>query len=99
MVPVAKECPRMRRSALLLVLAGALVPAGARADAPVKLTAAQLAARIDAHLAAGWKARKATPAPLVDDVEFVRRASLDLTGRIPDILTARDFADDPAKDK
>jgi hypothetical protein len=94
----------MRRSVVLLALTGALLPgepgcvSAGRADT-AKRTPAQLAARIDEHLAAGWKAKKATPAPLADDAEFVRRATLDLAGRIPDILTARDFADDPGKDK
>jgi hypothetical protein len=64
-----------------------------------KLSALALATRIDEHLAARWKARKVTPAPRADDAELVRRLTLDLTGRIPDILAARDFADNPAKDK
>jgi mono/diheme cytochrome c family protein len=40
-------------------------------------------AAIDHFLAAGWQARRLTPAPLCDDRTFVRRVTLDLAGRIP----------------
>jgi mono/diheme cytochrome c family protein len=40
-------------------------------------------AAIDYFLAANWKAHKLTPAPLCDDLTFVRRIYLDLAGRIP----------------
>jgi hypothetical protein len=63
------------------------------------LTARELAAKIDEHIAARWEGRAVTPAPVADDAEFVRRLHLDLHGRIPDILAARDFAENPAKDK
>ncbi|MGL1733501.1 DUF1549 domain-containing protein, partial [Vibrio parahaemolyticus] len=42
-----------------------------------------MAARIDRHLEAGWRRRNETPAPPADDATFVRRAYLDLVGRIP----------------
>jgi hypothetical protein len=90
----------MRRSAVLSALVGVLLPCTAiGTEVEAKLTAAELAAKIDAYLAAKWKERKATPAPRADDAEWVRRLHLDLTGRIPDILAARDFAENPAKDK
>jgi hypothetical protein len=83
-----------------LLALGALVVPCARAESPpVKLPAAALAARIDQHLAARWKERKAVPAPPADDAALVRRLHLDLTGRIPDILATRDFLDNPAADK
>src|SRR5262245_42650980 len=91
----------MRLCAALLC-AGLLV-ASARGDdedkAPAKLTAKELAAKIDHHLAAKIKARKATAAPAASDPELVRRLHLDLSGRIPDLMTARDYIDDPEKDK
>ncbi len=91
----------MRRSAIVPVLAGMFsMGVTARADTPAAtLSASALAARIDEHIAAKYRAHKAVPAPLADDAERVRRLHLDLTGRIPDILAARDFADNPGKDK
>src|SRR5262249_23939920 len=46
---------------------------------------------IDELIAAQLKAKNAQPAPLSDDSEFLRRAALDLNGRIPGLGLARDF--------
>jgi hypothetical protein len=45
---------------------------------------------INEKLEAGWKENKLTPSPRCDDYEFIRRASLDLIGRIakPEEITA-----------
>jgi hypothetical protein len=40
-----------------------------------------------------------TPAPLSSDAEFLRRVTLDLTGRIPDGATVAAFLADPSADK
>ncbi len=61
--------------------------------------AGALAARIDARLAACWAGAKIRPVARADDGEFLRRASLDLVGRIPTAAEARDFLDDPAPGK
>ena len=58
-----------------------------------------LAARIDAKLTALWAETKARPAARADDGEFLRRACLDLVGRIPTAAEARDFLDDPNPEK
>jgi hypothetical protein len=58
-----------------------------------------LTARIDGVLAGRWAAAKVKPAPIADDAEFLRRVSLDLIGKIPTASEARDFLDDPGKDK
>ncbi len=50
-------------------------------------------------LAAKWAARQDQPAALHDDGEFLRRVSFDLIGKIPTAAEARDFLDDPSKDK
>jgi hypothetical protein len=60
---------------------------------------AQLAARIDAALAAGWQSEQVAPAPLADDAEFLRRASLDIIGKIPAVSEVRAFLLDRSPDK
>jgi hypothetical protein len=58
-----------------------------------------LAARVDAVLAARWAQAGVRPARVADDGEFLRRVSLDLIGKIPTAAEARDFLDDPSRDK
>jgi len=58
-----------------------------------------LSALIDEQIAAGWKTRKLEPAPLSSDSEFLRRATLDLTGTIPSAEQVRKFLADGAADK
>ncbi len=55
--------------------------------------------RIDRQIAAGLSNYDAVAAPIANDSEFLRRVSLDLTGRIPSISDARSFLADPATDK
>src|SRR5262245_15069014 len=54
----------------------------------------QTAAAVDAALARG-----AAPGPRADDVTFLRRITLDLTGKLPDPDALRTFAADSAPDK
>src|SRR4051812_34529378 len=58
-----------------------------------------LAETIDRLIAARWVEDRVTPAPRADDGEFIRRASLDLTGKIPSSSEVRLFLDDPRPDK
>ncbi len=88
---------RLRWGALALAALLAAAPA-ARPKDNVR-DARAMAGRIDAHLAARWQRDKVTPAPLADDAEFVRRAYLDLTGRIPSVAEARRFLKDQSSDK
>ncbi|MBX3441254.1 MAG: DUF1553 domain-containing protein [Planctomyces sp.] len=70
------------------------------ADAPAASDEAQrLADRIDELIAARWAADGITPAPISDDAEFYRRASLDLCGRTPPGSEVRDFIADNSPDK
>ena len=58
-----------------------------------------LAARIDARLDACWAKAEVRPVGRAEDGEFLRRACLDLVGRIPTAAEARDFLDDPSPEK
>jgi hypothetical protein len=84
----------MRR---LVALGFALIVTGVASAAPPD--PAKLAERIDAHIDARLNAEKVTPAPQADDAEFLRRAYLDLTGRIPSPRDVHDFLADKNPDK
>lgn len=55
-----------------------------RKDLP-PATGAQHVALIDEHITKGWKANSTYPSERCTDYEFIRRASLDIVGRIPTI--------------
>jgi hypothetical protein len=57
------------------------------------------AGSIDAYIFADLQANNITPAPRTTDWEFIRRASLDITGRIPNPERVLSFAADAAPDK
>jgi hypothetical protein len=68
----------------MAVLALLLSASAAYTAAPVRgADPSELAARIDRRLDARFRADGIKPAPLADDAEFLRRAYLDLHGRIP----------------
>jgi hypothetical protein len=58
----------------------------------------EMAEFINKKLEEGWKANKITPSRYADDYEFIRRASLDIIGRIAKPEEIRQFEKDP-KDK
>jgi hypothetical protein len=64
-----------------------------------KISAEQLSARIDKLLAAVWKEKQITPAPLTSDEEFVRRIHLDIIGRVPSVAETLEFTSDTRPDK
>jgi hypothetical protein len=79
---------------LLAACGGAQTPpgvAGPGAPAP--------SARLDDLLAASWKAADVRPAPPISDGEFLRRASLDLIGRVPTLAETRGFLADRGADR
>jgi len=60
---------------------------------------ARSVALIDTALEARWTAANVRPNPAATDAEFLRRASLDLTGVIPSVHEVRTFLADPRPDK
>lgn len=54
---------------------------------------------IDKNLAQVWRDNGVTPANLTNDFEFIRRVSLDLTGRIPTAVRVQSFINDADPDK
>lgn len=58
-----------------------------------------MTSRVDEILADNWAAENITPAPLTTDSEFLRRASLDLTGVIPRASHVRAFLADTNPNK
>jgi hypothetical protein len=54
---------------------------------------------VDQQLAAGWKAAELTPSPDAEDGEWLRRAALDLSGRIPSLPVLNAFLEDDSPDK
>jgi hypothetical protein len=75
-----------------------VAPLAVRAAEPPKPSAAETAAKVDAALMHSFAPDVRLPA-LVDDETFLRRISLDLTGKLPDPDAVRRFVVDPAKDK
>jgi len=77
------------------VLAGDVPPkeATGRLDAPA------LARFIDKNIQERLSAEKATPVPLADDAEFLRRVYLDITGVIPPADKVAAFLDSKQPDK
>ncbi|MEX2287078.1 MAG: DUF1549 and DUF1553 domain-containing protein [Planctomycetaceae bacterium] len=88
----------------LLLIAASLVAASGRdfAAAPAADPSAEDARmrdRVNVLLAETWKSLSVKPAERATDEEFLRRAYLDLTGRIPRVSETRAFFEDSAADK
>lgn len=80
-----------------LALAAVLAAAGGSSAAPPDPQ--KLADRIDAHLDAKMKDAKVPAAPPAEDTEFLRRAYLDITGRIPAPHDVYEFLANTSADK
>jgi hypothetical protein len=60
---------------------------------------AEVVRTINEQLRAGWARHNLTPARYVDDYEFIRRASLDIIGRIARPEEIARFVNDPSDDR
>jgi hypothetical protein len=85
---------RLSLLASALAVVAFMGPAVAGAPNP-----AELAARIDRRLELRWQADRVQAAPPADDAEFLRRACLDITGRIPRPAEVHAFLADKSPDK
>jgi hypothetical protein len=62
---------------------------------PGSYAAVQQTRVINEQIEAQWKENKLTPSRRASDLEFIRRASLDIIGRIPKLQEIKDFLKDP----
>jgi hypothetical protein len=56
----------------------------------------EMARLINKHIEAGWAANKVVPSGYADDYDFIRRASLDIIGRIAKVEEIAQYMRDPA---
>jgi hypothetical protein len=86
----------LRRSLLALSLA---LLVGAPLAAADKDRSQEIAELINRRLSQTWQETNLQPAPRTGDLEFLRRSTLHLIGRIPTLEEAEAFEKDPAADK
>src|SRR5262245_62078803 len=95
---IVRRSPPLRWSLVVLLF----LPAASRVDgaepSPARPSEAAVAAKVDAALLRDLSPNDRPPA-LVDDATFLRRVSLDLTGKLPEPDALRRFVADPAPDK
>jgi hypothetical protein len=77
--------------AIVGVFAIAAAPAWGQTSNYDKESVYKLSKYIDSHLAKVWQKAKVTPAQRADEHIFFRRLTLDLAGRIPDLIEIDDF--------
>ncbi len=65
------------------------------AERPGKLTLADVNRLIEDS----WRVAQVSPAPVADDLEYLRRITLDLAGRVPTLAEAKAFVADASPDK
>src|SRR5262249_44935785 len=71
-------------------------PAEPKKPASVASNVPEQSRFINETLAAAWKANKLTPSRRIDDYEFIRRATLDIIGRVAKPAEIEQYFKDPA---
>jgi hypothetical protein len=86
---------------LAMAAVAALAPAAwaGAPPRPIAEDARKTAARIDGWIAAGYARAGVRPAAPADAAAFLRRASLDVVGKIPPVADVRRFLSDKSPDK
>lgn len=87
--------PRPAFAAVALLVSASV----AGAAEPARRDPAAVAAEIDKHIDARLATEKVPAPPAADDAEFLRRAYLDITGKLPTAQQAAAFLDDRAHGK
>ena len=97
MLDAGRRCAGLVAS--LLVVLGIGGARGEEADRPRKPLSEDPTATIDRRVQEAWDAAGIKPSPIAPDAEFLRRAYLDLIGRIPSVDEASAFlaSKDPQK--
>ena len=90
---------RLCLAGLLLAFSSQLSHVHSSSSPPAVDSVGTLAARIDHHVNRGLEIAGVKPAPRGDDAEFMRRAYLDITGRIPRSREVYEFLGDKSPDK
>jgi len=80
-------------AAIFLVVISQRVAADAAESDSLRAEVKSVSRRIDAFIDKRLRAAGVKPAAQAGDARFLRRVSLDLTGRIPNMLDVRDFLD------
>lgn len=81
------------------LLAGVTLNTTSAADSTASAENIRLSEQIDALIAEAHARERVNPAPRSSDAEFMRRVSLDLTGKIPPVAELRAFLADTNPDK
>lgn len=89
----------MRTKLLLAALALAGPLHAAARDTTATDEARRVAAKIDEIITAGWARAGARPAAPASDAAFLRRASLDIAGKVPPVNDVRKFLGDVSPEK
>jgi len=92
----SQEASRLAARRAVDLFAASHAPGRSALAAPAALRTSNL---VDQEISRALEAAGVAPAPLASDAAFLRRLTLDLTGRIPDFLTAAAFLGDPAPDR